>query len=111
MNKNYRNMLIVGIVSLSVAQGLLGLDISTKPCSDRKKISLRKAAGSYILTHFALFSTIPAVSASYIKLHTGAPLKNSMTDFKALNRSLGKKMFKITPFTTLGAIIYLHYKK
>lgn len=85
MNKNYRNILMVGMICLSTANGLFGVEKLEKSCSDRNKISLRKALGSYIVTHCALFSAIPAIPASYIKLHTGAPLKNSMTDFTCMN--------------------------
>jgi len=106
MNKNYRNILMVGMICLSTANGLFGVEMLEKSCSDRNKVSLRKALGSYIVTHFALFSAIPVVSAGFIKLHTGAPLKNSMTDFKAINWQLTKSLGKAMPFTAAGAYAY-----
>jgi hypothetical protein len=108
MNKNYRNLLMAGIMCLSTANGLFGVEMLEKSCSDRNKVSLRKALGSYIVTHFALFSAIPVVSAGFIKLLTGAPLKNSMTDFKGMNRDLGKGMLLIAP---IGAFAYSTLQK
>lgn len=106
MNKNYRNLLMVGIMCLSTANGLFGVEMLEKSCSDRNKVSLRKALGNYIASQFGLYSAIPAISAGYIKLHTGAPLKNSMTDFKGMNRDLSKKLFKTMTVTAPIAFAY-----
>ena len=103
MNKNYRNVLIVGIISLSASNGIFGLEIPGKVCTDdRNTMSFRKAAGNYIVSHFALFGAIPTVSAGYIKLHTGGALKNSMTDFKTINWQLTKGLFKTMPVAAAG---------
>jgi hypothetical protein len=80
MNKNYRNLLMVAMICLSTANGLFGVKMLEKSCSDRNKVSLRKALGSYLVTHLALFNAIPLVSAGFIKLHTDASLKNSFKD-------------------------------
>lgn len=111
MNKNYRSMLIAGIISLLASSGIFGVEVPKKDCAEgRNTISLRKAAGNYILSHFTLLGATPAASAAYIKLHTEGALKNSMMDFKTINRQLAKGVGKIIPVTFAGTCAYTTFQ-
>lgn len=111
MNKNYSNIMMTAVMCLAAYSGLFGREIAREDLVATDKNQLKTAVKDYILSHLVLYSAIPVVSAGAIKLWTGAPLKNSMTDFKAINRDLGKKLLKTMPVTASLVIAYSTLQK
>ncbi len=104
MNKN--NIAMVAVICLAIHSGLFGLDISKKECVDTHKYSIKTAVANYMMTYLALYSAIPVVSVSAIKIAKGAPFKNSLQDFDGMNYGMRKGLLKTMPATMLFTAIY-----
>lgn len=96
---------------LSLASnGLMPAEQLKKSCFDPNK-EFKKMAKHYFMTYIGLSSSIPVVSAGAIAALGRAPLRNSMKEFKNINRELGKKLFRTTRFTAPLAVGYHTMKK
>ncbi len=91
MNKNYSNLLMVTILSLTTYNGLIALKRPGKACFDTNKNSWKKAVGKYILGHFAMYCGATAASADLLKVMGDAPLRHSVSVLKKINGNICKK--------------------
>lgn len=106
MNKNYSKMMMIAVISLVSCSGLMGLEIPREDFVAADKNPLKTVVKNYLLSHCAFYSAIAVVSAAGIKVCTGASLKNSLRDFKAINRDLSLKLLKTMPITAPIAVAY-----
>ena len=91
MNKNYSNLLMVTILSLTTHSGLIALKRPGKACFDTNKNSWKKAVGKYILGHFAMYCGATATPAGLLKVMGDAPLRHSVGVLKKINGDIYKK--------------------
>lgn len=111
MNKNYKNMLMVAMLSLSAYNGLVLAEQTKKACIDPNGRPFAALVKNYIMSYAVFSSGIPVVSAGVIKTLGSAPLNCSMRDFKGISRDLGKGLLKTVPVTAPLAVAFHTVRK
>jgi hypothetical protein len=92
-------MFMAVILCLVAHSGLSGLEIPGKGCFEIEKNPLKTAVKNYVLSYFALYAAIPAVSAGFIKAIGSAPVKNSLVALKSMTFGTAIKLTKTIPVT------------